>query len=159
MPIMSPVTAQQSTLLIGFTRRDICVWDVRSPADPLHRLLGHHDLPATGQVKAMHRPLFVANGRYVVATGENSERLSVYDVATGKAVSRYAGDGPAASLLAPLQWKVLGDSVSNSREQHTEFVLKPHIEFRPRMAVAVRRKTPFFVKNGRRLRTRAPVST
>ncbi len=38
----------------------------------------------------MHRPLFIANGRYVVAAGENSERLSVYEVSSGKAVSRFA---------------------------------------------------------------------
>ncbi len=61
-------------------RRDICVWDLRSPAGPLHRLQGHHELPATAPVRAMHRALYIANGRYIVASGENSERLSIYEV-------------------------------------------------------------------------------
>ena len=74
------------------------------------------DTPTLGltpwfQVKGMHRPLFIADGRYVVAAGENSERLSVYEVSTGKTMSRSVALDPG---FAAMTERAFGSNVESA---------------------------------------------
>ena len=62
---------------------DIKLWDLRKSSAPLHSLCGHHMVPKDSRIKGMHRASFFAGGRYVVTTGEKTDLLSIYDVASG----------------------------------------------------------------------------
>ncbi|KAJ1469448.1 WD40-repeat-containing domain protein, partial [Baffinella frigidus] len=83
----------------GFDRA-ICLWDIRSTSDkPLHRLEGHHRTPGGGKIKGMHRAAFLASGRFVITTGEKTKLISIYDVATGKTVSRGESDDGGTAVV------------------------------------------------------------
>jgi WD40 repeat protein len=81
---------------------DTCIklWDIRAPRAALHSLQGHHQVPRGARVKGMHRASFFAGGRYVVTTGEKTNLISIYNVATGVAVSRGNADGTGTSCAA-----------------------------------------------------------
>ena len=63
---------------------DIPVHDLRKLNNPLHLLSGHH--ATAGKIKLISRPIFW--GDSLITNGERSDRLSVYDVSSGKATSR-----------------------------------------------------------------------
>eukprot|EP00899_Mesostigma_viride_P007493 jgi/Mesvir1/16745/Mv15125-RA.1 len=54
-------------------------------AESLYTFTGHK---RPGAKNSIYQPTFVSNGRYVACSGEGSERLSLYCLMTGKAVSR-----------------------------------------------------------------------
>ncbi|CAG9464375.1 unnamed protein product [Pedinophyceae sp. YPF-701] len=78
------------------------IWDIRNPSKPTAELLGH--CLGNGRVSSLYRPVFLAGGGIVAASGEKSQALSLYSLSTGKAVSRGAlGFQPTAILGFPMQ--------------------------------------------------------
>ncbi|EOD11159.1 hypothetical protein EMIHUDRAFT_215011 [Emiliania huxleyi CCMP1516] len=65
----------------------IKLWDARAPSRPLHTLQGHV-APRVARQKGIFQPQFCAGGRYVVASGEGSEALSLYSAESGATLSR-----------------------------------------------------------------------
>lgn len=66
--------------------RSVCVLDVRRPDAPLRRCTGHAD--ARTGARHIHRAVFCCGGTALACSGDGSTRLSLYDAATGTAVSR-----------------------------------------------------------------------
>ena len=111
---------QNMLLSAGFDPRHLAVGpprDVQRAA--CHRLQGHHRVPGAGKVKGMHRAAFLAQGRYVITTGEKTDLISIYDVATGRAVSRGESDegGTAVAVLEDQASCVLAVSGARSAIQ------------------------------------------
>lgn len=112
--------SDQNMLLSAGFDRAISLWDLRATSnEPLHRLQGHHRVPGAGKVKGMHRAAFLAQGRYVITTGEKTDLISIYDVATGRAVSRGESDegGTAVAVLEDQASCVLAVSGARSAIQ------------------------------------------
>ena len=67
----------------------INLFDIRNPQEPLHRLIGHHS-SSTKAYKTILTPAIVTpsnSSEFIIATGEGSDMLSLYDV-NGKTISR-----------------------------------------------------------------------
>lgn len=67
--------------------RGICLHDIRAPQQPLFTFVGHLG-PTRARSKSIYRPSFLGAGRYLASPGEGSQAISLYDVASGKTVSR-----------------------------------------------------------------------
>ena len=68
----------------------INLFDIRNPQQPLHRLIGHHS-SNTKTYKTILTPAIVTpsnSSEFIIATGEGSDMLSLYDVSNGKTISR-----------------------------------------------------------------------
>ncbi len=68
----------------------INLFDIRNPQEPLHRLIGHHS-SSTKTFKTILTPAIVTpsnTSEFIIATGEGSDMLSLYDVSNGKTISR-----------------------------------------------------------------------
>lgn len=76
----------------------ILIHDIRSLAQPLHRLSGHMS-PQIVRSRQIYRPAFVWAGKGVVTPGEGSGKLSLYNVETGKAISRGCVGHDSLSLM------------------------------------------------------------
>jgi WD40 repeat protein len=75
----------------------VLLHDLRSPGQPLHRLLGHGG--AAPRIAAIYQPAFVAGGAAVATGCERSQLLSLYCTASGAAISRgEAGLTPGATF-------------------------------------------------------------
>ena len=74
----------------------IVLHDLRSPGQPLHRLLGH--APPGIRISSIYQPCFVGGGAAVVTGCERSTLISLYCTATGATISRGdAGFNPGAA--------------------------------------------------------------
>ncbi|GAQ92367.1 hypothetical protein KFL_009950020 [Klebsormidium nitens] len=67
--------------------RGICLHDIRATQQPLFTFVGHLG-PTLARSKSIYRPSFLGAGRYLASPGEGSQAISLYDVASGKTVSR-----------------------------------------------------------------------
>jgi WD40 repeat protein len=68
----------------------INLFDIRNPKDPLYRFIGHHSA-STKTYKTILTPAIVTpsnSSEFIIASGEGNAMLSLYDVATGKTISR-----------------------------------------------------------------------
>jgi hypothetical protein len=75
--------AAEHLLLSASHDPHVLLHDLRAPSQALHSLAGHS---AERRIAAIYQPAFVAGGRGVAAAGAGG--LSLYDVASGAAVSR-----------------------------------------------------------------------
>ncbi|KAL4448255.1 hypothetical protein ABPG75_005474 [Micractinium tetrahymenae] len=88
--------ASEHLLLSASHDPAILLHDLRSPGQPLHRLLGH--APAA-RISQIYQPAFVAGGDAVATGCERSQLLSLYCTGSGAAISRGdAGLTPGATF-------------------------------------------------------------
>ncbi|KAL4423386.1 hypothetical protein ABPG77_004317 [Micractinium sp. CCAP 211/92] len=88
--------ASEHLLLSASHDPAILLHDLRSPGQPLHRLLGHATGARVGQI---YQPCFVAGGDAVATGCERSQLLSLYCTRTGTTISRgHAGLTPGATF-------------------------------------------------------------
>lgn len=84
--LASPCSSEHLLMTAG-SDPVIKLFDLRSPAAPLHEYRGHHCDPYCKKVKAILPPKFLGTN-VIVAQGEGSTLLSLYCVRTGATISR-----------------------------------------------------------------------
>ncbi|ERM96571.1 hypothetical protein AMTRI_Chr09g36810 [Amborella trichopoda] len=79
--------SNESILLSASKDPYLLLYDIRAPSQPLHKLEGH----VSANIRTCYRiykPVFIDNGKAVATPGQGSRNISLYNVDTGKAISR-----------------------------------------------------------------------